>query len=54
MSLRSTSTTMRALTGCPVCNVWQDADGTRCRLAPDDIVALQELKAHRLRAEEKT
>jgi hypothetical protein len=32
------------LTGCPTCNRWQAATGERCRLAPDDIVALRALK----------
>jgi len=42
------------LTGCPTCNRWQASTGEWCRLAPDDIVALRELKAVRLRAEEKS
>jgi len=36
------------LTGCPVCNLWEDADGVRCRLAPDDIVALRALGTHKV------
>jgi len=42
------------LTGCKTCNRWQASTGEWCRLAPDDIVALRELKAVRLRAEEKS
>jgi len=42
------------LTGCPTCNRWQASTGEWCRFAPDDIVALRELKAVRLRAEEKS
>jgi hypothetical protein len=38
------------LTGCPVCNIWKDADGTRCRLAPDDIMALRALETHKVEA----
>jgi len=41
------------LIGCPTCNRWQASTGEWCRLAPDDIIALRELKAVRLRAEEK-
>ena len=41
-------------TGWPTCNRWQAATGEWCLLAPDDIVALRELKAVRLRAEEKS
>ena len=36
------------LTGCPVCNLWQDADGVHCRLAPDDIIALRALKTNKV------
>jgi hypothetical protein len=42
------------LAGCPKCNRWQASTGERCRLAPDNIMALRELKALRLRSEEKT
>jgi hypothetical protein len=42
------------LTGCPKCNRWQASTGERCRLAPDNIMALRELKALRLRSEQKT
>jgi hypothetical protein len=38
------------ITGCPVCNVWQDANGIRCRLAPDDIVALRAVQAQKFDA----
>jgi len=43
----------QGLIGCPTCNRWQASTGEWCRLAPDDIIALRELKAVRLRAEEK-
>jgi hypothetical protein len=33
------------LTGCPECNRWQTSTGEKCRLAPDDIMALRALKA---------
>jgi len=33
------------LKGCPNCNRWQAASGEWCRLAADDIVALNSLKA---------
>ena len=45
--------TIERLTGCPMCNRWQATTGEWCRLAPDDIMALREIKAVRLRAEER-
>ena len=41
------------LKGCPKCNRWQTADGERCRLAPDDIMALRALKSTKTEAESK-
>jgi hypothetical protein len=38
------------LTGFPICNVWEDADGIRCRFAPDDILALRALKTHKVQS----
>jgi len=36
--------------GCPSCNHWQAATGEWCRLAADDIVALNTFKAARAEA----